>query len=88
MKLHFDSESWSEALHSGSLVGCQGDSHMVKAESENLTPNIHAVGDQSAWEEDKETAYRSLSAWTLRSQSGDCSRTDAGQPSLMKVEIC
>lgn len=42
------SESWSEALYSGSLVDCQVDSQMVKAGLVKLTLNTRYEEGQSA----------------------------------------
>ena len=48
MTLLVDSESWSAALYSGSIVDCQIDSHVAKAEPVSLTLNNHDEGDQHA----------------------------------------
>lgn len=48
MSLLVDSESWSEALCSGSLAGCPVDSRTVKAGLVNLTSSTHSEADPSA----------------------------------------
>lgn len=48
MTLLVDSESWNEALHSGSLVDCLVDSRMVKERLAKMTMNTRLEGDQSA----------------------------------------
>lgn len=48
MTLLVDSESWNEALYSGSLVDCLVDSRMVKERLAKMTMNTRLEGDQSA----------------------------------------
>ena len=69
-----DSESWSEVLHCGSLVDCQVDSRMVKAELVNLTLNIQFGGDRNAWRADELLAHHSWVAVRFDFLLGGCFR--------------